>query len=111
MAAPTNTALVKKALANSEPSTHGPLRRFAVTQNFGRFRSEADTEPPLPEGIYTYNVLAVRGTEPAAGTITPSKKQSRRPRSSLPLVVTKRRVAADHNTIRRLRVVLGARSW
>jgi hypothetical protein len=24
MAAPTNTALVKKALANSEPSTHGP---------------------------------------------------------------------------------------
>ena len=27
---------------------------------------------------------------PAAGTITPSKKQSRRPRSSLPLVVTKR---------------------
>ena len=29
MAAPTNTALVKKALANSEPSTHGPERRFA----------------------------------------------------------------------------------
>jgi len=27
MAAPTNTADVKKALANSEPSTHGPLRR------------------------------------------------------------------------------------
>jgi hypothetical protein len=24
MAAPTNAALVKKALANSEPSTHGP---------------------------------------------------------------------------------------
>jgi hypothetical protein len=24
MAAPTNTALVKKVLANSEPSTHGP---------------------------------------------------------------------------------------
>ena len=30
MAAPTNTALVKKALANSEPSTHGPSRHFAV---------------------------------------------------------------------------------
>ena len=28
MAAPTNTADVKKTLANSEPSTHGPLRRF-----------------------------------------------------------------------------------
>jgi hypothetical protein len=27
MAAPTNAALVKKVLANSEPSTHGPLRR------------------------------------------------------------------------------------
>ena len=27
MAAPTNTALVKKVLANSEPSTHGPFRR------------------------------------------------------------------------------------
>jgi hypothetical protein len=26
MAAPTNTALVKKVLANSEPSTHGPCR-------------------------------------------------------------------------------------
>jgi len=25
MAAPTNAAYVKKALANSEPSTHGPL--------------------------------------------------------------------------------------
>ena len=28
MAAPTNTALVKKVLANSEPSTHGPLRQI-----------------------------------------------------------------------------------
>ena len=27
MAAPTNTALVKKVLANSEPSTHGPSRQ------------------------------------------------------------------------------------
>jgi hypothetical protein len=26
MAAPTNAALVKKTLANSEPSTHGPRR-------------------------------------------------------------------------------------
>jgi hypothetical protein len=26
MAAPTNTALVKKVLANSEPSTHGAVR-------------------------------------------------------------------------------------
>ena len=30
MAAPTNAAYVKKALANSEPSTHGPSRHFAA---------------------------------------------------------------------------------
>jgi hypothetical protein len=28
MAAPTNAALVKKVLANSEPSTHGPSRQL-----------------------------------------------------------------------------------
>jgi hypothetical protein len=33
MAAPTNTALVKKVLANSEPSTHGPERHFAAPNN------------------------------------------------------------------------------
>jgi hypothetical protein len=42
MAAPTNAANVKKALANSEPSTHGTLRHIAAAQQFGRFRSEAD---------------------------------------------------------------------
>jgi hypothetical protein len=44
MAAPTNAANVKKALANSEPSTHGTKRRFAATQQFGRFWSEADIQ-------------------------------------------------------------------
>jgi len=29
MAAPTNADYVKKALANSEPSTHGTKRRFS----------------------------------------------------------------------------------
>src|SRR4051812_45988354 len=48
MAAPTNAALVKKALANSEPSTHGPSRRSAVLQQFGRFRSEADIQRRAP---------------------------------------------------------------
>ena len=33
MAAPTNAANVKKALANSEPSTHGTQRHFAAAQN------------------------------------------------------------------------------
>jgi hypothetical protein len=34
MAAPTNAAHVKKVLANSEPSTHGPSRHFSKMQNF-----------------------------------------------------------------------------
>ena len=33
MAAPTNTADVKKTLANSEPSTHGPSRYFDASNN------------------------------------------------------------------------------
>jgi hypothetical protein len=32
MAAPTNAACVKKALANQEPSTHGPSGHFATPQ-------------------------------------------------------------------------------
>jgi hypothetical protein len=44
MAAPTNAAYVKKALANSEPSTHGTSRQFAAAQQFSRFRSEADIQ-------------------------------------------------------------------
>ena len=51
MAAPTNTALVKKVLANSEPSTHGPSRHFATTQRFGRFRSEADIDSSKTRAI------------------------------------------------------------
>ena len=34
MAAPTNTALVKEVLANSEPSTHGPLFTGFFEGNF-----------------------------------------------------------------------------
>ena len=44
MAAPTNAANVKKALANPEPSTHGPSLHFAATQQLGRIRSEADID-------------------------------------------------------------------
>ena len=32
MDAPTNAALVKKALANSEPSTHGPSRHSRLVR-------------------------------------------------------------------------------
>ena len=42
MAAPTNAAYVKKALANSEPSTHGTKRTFAAPQQFVRYWTKAD---------------------------------------------------------------------
>jgi hypothetical protein len=44
MAAPTNTADVKKTLANSEPSTHGPSPHFTAMPDVGSFRTEADTD-------------------------------------------------------------------
>jgi hypothetical protein len=42
MAAPTKPANVKKALANSEPSTHGTSRRFAAPQNSVAIGGKAD---------------------------------------------------------------------
>jgi hypothetical protein len=55
MAAPTNAALVKKTLANSEPSTHGPSRHFAAAQQLGRFWSEADFNSGRSQNrIYEY---------------------------------------------------------
>jgi hypothetical protein len=41
MAAPTNAALVKKALANSEPSTHGPKPKGRDVHDFGRYRVDS----------------------------------------------------------------------
>ena len=42
MVAPTNAALVKKVLANSEPSTHGPIADIDLTLPDVRFRGKAD---------------------------------------------------------------------
>ena len=42
MAAPTNTADVKKALANSEPSTHGPKLKCRTIKRMSRVEGEAD---------------------------------------------------------------------
>ena len=42
MAAPTNAANVKKALANSEPSTHGTFRTIAAVHQLVGFWGEAD---------------------------------------------------------------------
>jgi len=50
MAAPTNAAFVKKSLANSEPSTHGPIASFRSARQFGRFWIEADNRA----GFYEY---------------------------------------------------------
>jgi hypothetical protein len=38
MAAPTNAANVKKALANSAPSTHGPKRTSLAAPHMSAFR-------------------------------------------------------------------------
>jgi hypothetical protein len=62
MATPTNAALVKKVLANSQPSTHGPSCHFAATHYFGRFWDEADIEPDLwVHGLFTPQVGNDRG--------------------------------------------------
>ena len=51
MAAPTNTALVKKVLANSEPSTHGPSRHFAAPKNNVAIRVTTDIDRHRTECI------------------------------------------------------------
>ena len=42
MAAPTNAASVKKALANSEPSTHGTKRTLPSALHMSAFGGKAD---------------------------------------------------------------------
>ena len=42
MAAPTNAANVKKALANSEPSTHGTKRTYQVAPHMSAIGGKAD---------------------------------------------------------------------
>ena len=44
MAAPTNAAFVKKVLANSEPSTHGPNQTFCDCGLESAFGGKADIE-------------------------------------------------------------------
>jgi hypothetical protein len=44
MAAPTNAAFVKKVLANSEPSTHGPKQTCQSRSAMSAFGGKADIE-------------------------------------------------------------------
>ena len=55
MAAPTNAANVKKALANSEPSTHGTKRTFKNRRSMSAFGGIADIPLMMgPTGIAKY---------------------------------------------------------
>jgi hypothetical protein len=49
MAAPTNAALVKKVLANSEPSTHGPKRTCKKRESTSAFKGKADIANRSPD--------------------------------------------------------------
>ena len=60
MAAPTNAANVKKALANSEPSTHGTSRRFVATHRFGRFSNRPVWVKHF-QAIHRFSVDVTRG--------------------------------------------------
>jgi hypothetical protein len=44
MAAPTNAALVKKVLANSEPSTHGPKGKWQTARQVSAFGGKPDID-------------------------------------------------------------------
>ena len=44
MAAPTNAAFVKKSLANSEPSTHGPSRHLMRHSEMSEVEVKADSK-------------------------------------------------------------------
>jgi hypothetical protein len=59
MAAPTKAANVKKALANSEPSTHGTKRTFHCEAKMSAFGGKADVAravenaPPARQSSYS----------------------------------------------------------
>ena len=52
MAAPTNATGVKKALANSEPSTHGTYRTFHDVRFYAAIGTNADIERPIINPSY-----------------------------------------------------------
>jgi hypothetical protein len=55
MAAPTNTADVKKTLANSQPSTHGPSRHSRRRNNTVAFGAKQTfSKPRLQSQIYEH---------------------------------------------------------
>ena len=61
MAAPTNAASVKKALANSEPSTHGTKRTWASALHKSAIGGKADISRTL-NGLF----LSYIGAFPSA---------------------------------------------
>ena len=59
MAAPTNAALVKKSLANPEPSTHGPSR----SRRLSAFVSVVGAIPAAPAGLPARQFMTHNGHE------------------------------------------------
>jgi len=70
MAAPTKAAAnVKKALANSEPSTHGTSRHFAAPQNLAAIGVTADKGlhwAPMARQRLTHHVCEAFSGHPQA---------------------------------------------
>jgi hypothetical protein len=85
MAAPTNTALVKKVLANSEPSTHGPSRHFAALRNLDAIGAISDSRRPNAQKIYGFTVDT--GRIPLIGSIgspsTVRRHNTKQPKENL----------------------------
>jgi hypothetical protein len=78
MAAPTNAANVKKALANSEPSTHGTFLPFVALQHHGSYRgyrrhvADGTGRPSLDGDLNrsTQHLLILLDKEVADGDVT-----------------------------------------
>src|SRR3954451_1687244 len=83
MAAPTNAAYVKKALANSEPSTHGTSRISGDVRLESAKRAKADIDPGRRHQSRFYEYTPSGRPEPVVpGCLTSAI--SRRGRTALP---------------------------
>ena len=91
MAAPTNAAYVKKALANSEPSTHGTKRTSRTNCLMSAFGGKADIVNKSPGSI----AGAVRYTELRETYVRPRGARRRNPVPVDGLSPTSNRGAAD----------------
>ncbi len=100
MAAPTDAALVKKVLANSEPSTHGPFRHLVALHQIGRDRSGAEVDrTPNPAHAVDNDPRPTSDVECASREIAASA--AARPVSRPPRALARRPHDHDPRTDRR----------